>query len=121
MALPDEAFGELADEGGLAHAIDADDQHHVGTLDAHLERFRRGRERFAEFPGQCRAQLPRVVQFATGDTGLDRIDDSIRGVDTHVGHQQGRLELVQKLRVDHPFAEDQVADAFGNPPTRLGK
>ena len=121
MTLADKALGELADKGRLADPVDTHDQHHVGALRSHLERFRHRREYLDEFPGQCLAQLPGVAQFAAGNAVLDRIDDPRRRVNADVRHEQDGLEFVQKIRVNRPLAKDQIADTLGNPLTRLGE
>ena len=106
--------GELADGGGLAGAVDADDQHHkrlVCRVDG--ERSGHGLQDRGHFIGEGAAQLflgdrgivPRLGQ-PTGDLG--------RRGDTEIGDDQELLELIYRGGVEAAACED-AGDALAQP------
>jgi hypothetical protein len=100
------ARGQLADGGGLAHAVHADHQDDRRSAAGQREATAGAREDGGAFLAQGRPHRVRVRQLVALEPGLEGPQDLLRGGDTEVGRDQHLLELVQQGWVDLGLAPE---------------
>ena len=101
QALIAQSPRELADAGGLARAVDADDEHHERLGAAHdLQRPLAGLEQLDQPGAHGAQQRLDVVELMARHAPVQVAQDVVRGLDTDVREQQPRLEVLEHRGVD---------------------
>ena len=100
---------ELADGGGLARAVDADDHHHVGFALPGVEpemllRAVRLLHQRHDLLAQDGLELGRIHVFVARHTLFDAPDNLHRGFHAHVRRNQHLLHVVQQVGIDRRAA-----------------
>src|SRR5690606_38058481 len=114
LALGAESGGELADRGGLAAAVDADDEDHMRAVAAlDVDRLRDRLEDRCDVLGERLPHLFRTDLLVEPPLS-EIIGNASGGRRPQVGHDQELLELLDAFLVELAVGED-AADAFGQP------
>ncbi|MCY1414227.1 hypothetical protein D9M71_296700 [compost metagenome] len=113
-ALQLQLLRQLADGGGLADAVHADHQDHVGIALFDLQRLFHRPQQAGEFFLQRLVQRAAVGQLLARHALGQVLDDHAGRLDADVGGQQARLDLVEQLVVDRLAAEEQAGHALAD-------
>ncbi len=107
LAAGRELLGELADRGGLAGAVDAADQDHLGPVRA-VELQRPG-DRLEDRRDRARERGAHLlVGDLLAEPGLCQLLDQLGGgLDPEVGADQGFFQLVEGLGIELPLLQDR--------------
>ncbi|MNS37603.1 hypothetical protein D3C72_698250 [compost metagenome] len=113
---------QLADGGGLAGTVDADDQNHErlvlrGDFQWLLDGFEHGRQ----LGLQGFVQGIGVSQFLARNLLRQTLNDHRGGFDTDVGSQQTGLEVLEQFVINNLFAQEQAGHAFADTGAGLGQ
>ena len=113
LALTLQLLGQLADGGGLAHAVHADHKNHVGLLlGGDQQRLLDRLEQRAQLFLQGLVQRTAVGQLLARHAFGQAVDDDTGGLDADVGGEQARLQLFEQVIVDGLLAEEQTGHAL---------
>ena len=115
---------DLADGGGLADPVDADEQPHVdgvggtGAIELAAQRAVRSGQARDHLVAQSVDELPGCFDALVGDLGAQVLEQVVSDADPDVGTQQRLFEIVPRLVGDRGAAED-AADRSGERRTGL--
>ena len=109
VVLGDEDPGDLADGGGLAGAVDADDEHDAGlaVLAGHLQAaVHVGADELDELLAQHGAGVGGLAAL-DAQAGAQPLDQGLGGCDADVGGEQGVLDGLPRVLVEAVTAEQR--------------
>ena len=98
LALRLQAVGQLADGGGLSHAVDADDQDHRGALGGVQSSFAHG-QLLQQYLPQLRLHLLRILHVVAEHGVAQGVHRLCGDVHPHIRQDQGFLQVIKKFIV----------------------
>ena len=99
--------GQFADGGGLAHAVDPDEEDHRGA-GGEVQALVSHCQHVLEHPAQTVPHLLLVLELLALHPALELLHRLEGGVHTHVGQDEGLLQLIVKVVVDGGEARKDV-------------
>ena len=122
LALELQLLRQLADGGGLAHAVHPDHQDHIGLArDVDLQRLLHRAQQAGQLFLQRLVQRAAVGQLLARHALGQVLHDQGGGLDADVGGQQARLDVVEQVVVDFLATEEQAGHAFADAGAGLGQ